>query len=366
VKKKKDELADSGGSQGLQETPVKNPSTKEGDGRTEEDLQKLIEELRLREIELERQNKELRQAQAKAETGLEEQADLYDSAPVGYFTLDRKGIILRANLAGAEMMGVEQSRLLQSQFGLFVSPETRPAFNVFLKDIVENRTKGTCELVVLTRSREAIHVLIEAAASNGGEECRIAVVDVTESRRAQQQEHSFYRKTIRSVTKGKLDLVSPSTVNGYLNTSELVLPIATPADTATARHSIVKFSASKGLGADLGLFEAAIGEAMNNVLKHATDGLIYAGVRGNCLWVAVSDSGPGISSLNLPGATSSTGSSSTALMGMGYAIMMAASDSIQLNTGSRGTTVVLSKNMAESESPVSLDQLLDTWDDIPD
>ena len=103
---------------------------------------------------------------------------------------------------------------------------------------------------------------------------------------------------------------------------------------------------------------------MNNVLKHASGGIVYAGVDDGCLWVAVSDSGPGISTLNLPGAAPNTGFSSTALMGMGYAIMMSESDSIELCTSSRGTTVVLSKNLAKPESTVSLDELLDKWDDM--
>src|SRR5512140_364147 len=65
---------------------------------TVEDTQRLLHELQVHHIELEMQNEELRQARDEVDTLLEEYADLYDFAPVGYFTLDRTGTISRVNL----------------------------------------------------------------------------------------------------------------------------------------------------------------------------------------------------------------------------------------------------------------------------
>ena len=60
---------------------------------TETDSLRLIHELEVHQIELEMQNEELVQARAEAEAVHHQYADLYDFAPVGYFTLTRDGTI---------------------------------------------------------------------------------------------------------------------------------------------------------------------------------------------------------------------------------------------------------------------------------
>ena len=96
---------------------------------TEKRPLRLHHELQVHQVELEMQNAELRQARDELETALEKYTDLYDFAPVGYFTLDRKGTIRRVNLTGAGLVGVERSRLVGQRFGLFVTDEARTAFN---------------------------------------------------------------------------------------------------------------------------------------------------------------------------------------------------------------------------------------------
>ncbi len=330
----------------------------------QQETQRLIYELQRHEAELRKQNEELRQAWEQVQQGLKEQIDLYDFAPVAYFTLDRNGLIRRVNLAGAQLLGATRSSLEQAKFGQYVSPETRPAFNAFLNDVLVNRSRGTCELVMLTGAREALHVLIEAGASHDGEECRVAVVNVSKNRRAEQQRQSLYRETLRGVTRGKLDLISYEELSDYLNSSETTLRIASAADTTRARHEIMDYCASKGLEADaLGSFEGAVGEAMTNALKHADEAQVDAGFRDDSVWVAVSDRGPAISSLDMPGATPGEDFSSTALLGMGYAIMMEASDRIMFCTGAQGRAVVVSRNTAAPKPAVPMDDLLENWED---
>ncbi len=90
-----------------------------------EDTSKLIHELQVHQIELEMQNEELIQARAEIEASLEKYSDLYDFAPVGYFTLTDEGIIREVNLTGTALLGEERSRLINQRFGLHVSVETQ-------------------------------------------------------------------------------------------------------------------------------------------------------------------------------------------------------------------------------------------------
>lgn len=78
------------------------------------DSKRLVHELEVHQIELEIQNEELKQARVELEAALDQFTDLYDFAPVGYFTLNRDGVIQRVNLAGSTLLGVERIRLLQN------------------------------------------------------------------------------------------------------------------------------------------------------------------------------------------------------------------------------------------------------------
>jgi PAS domain-containing protein len=119
--------------------------------RTEAESQRLLHELEVHRIELEMQNAELRQAREEVETALEKYTDLYEFAPVGYFTLDRDGTIRAANLAGAGLLGVERSRLIDRRFGLFVADEARLLFSELLGKVFASQGKEFCEV---TLSRE--------------------------------------------------------------------------------------------------------------------------------------------------------------------------------------------------------------------
>jgi len=57
------------------------------------DVLSLVQELQVNQIELEMQNEELRQAQENVAGARDRYADLYDFAPVGYVSLDRKATI---------------------------------------------------------------------------------------------------------------------------------------------------------------------------------------------------------------------------------------------------------------------------------
>src|SRR5580658_6142786 len=90
-----------------------------------EDLQPqhALHELRVHQIELEMQNEELRRAQEELEISRERYFDLYDLAPVGYFTLSEHGIILEANLTGAKLLGIARGALVKQPLSRFILPE---------------------------------------------------------------------------------------------------------------------------------------------------------------------------------------------------------------------------------------------------
>jgi PAS domain S-box-containing protein len=186
---------------------------------TEEEPLRLHHELQVHQVELEMQNAELRQARDDLETALAEYTDLYDFAPVGYFTLDRKETIRRVNLTGAGLVGVERSRLAGRRFGLFVTNETRPAFTAFLEKVFTNPVKVACEVALQKEGNDSLSVQIEGIATASGQECRIALIDITERKRQEKALHKINEQW-RALTEHSPDLICRYDVNAqriYIN-----------------------------------------------------------------------------------------------------------------------------------------------------
>jgi len=188
-----------------------------------EDTQRLIQELQIHQIELELQNEELKTSRAEVEAGLALYAELYDFAPVSYFTLGRDGTIRRVNLTGARLLDMEREQLIGRRFGLFVFEEDRPAFNAFLEKLFANRTNETCEAALHKEEKYPpspersgnwrfgetgqIIVHIEAIASEDGQECRAVMSDITERK---QVEKALLIKTML------LEAQSETSIDGIL------------------------------------------------------------------------------------------------------------------------------------------------------
>lgn len=73
--------------------------------------EKQIHELGVRQIELEMQNEEIRATQFALDETKQKYFDFFEFAPVGYLTLDEKGLITNTNLTVASMLGVDKKQL---------------------------------------------------------------------------------------------------------------------------------------------------------------------------------------------------------------------------------------------------------------
>ena len=87
--------------------------------------EKLMHELLVHKVELELQNEELRLAYAATEEMRNHYLDLYDFAPVGYLTIDSKGLIAEINLTGADLLSQDRKSLLDSHFANLVVSEDK-------------------------------------------------------------------------------------------------------------------------------------------------------------------------------------------------------------------------------------------------
>ena len=118
-----------------------------------EDIDGLIHELEVYQIELEMQNDELRQVQLELEASRDRYLDLYDLAPVGYFSISEKGFILDANLMGATMLGLERGKLRGKHFSQFIAKDDQDVFYHHRRKLIEMKTPNMKKILpTLSRS----------------------------------------------------------------------------------------------------------------------------------------------------------------------------------------------------------------------
>ncbi len=172
---------------------------------SEEETQRLVHELQVHQIEFEMQNEELIASRAEKELALQQYTDLYDFAPVGYFTLTYDGTIHNANLTGATLLGVEQTELLKRRFEIFISADSLSTFNTFLLKVFESKKKEICEVELKQEGTIPCWVRVEASISENLLECYAMVMDITERKRVEERLLSSeirYRRLFESARDG--------------------------------------------------------------------------------------------------------------------------------------------------------------------
>ncbi len=146
--------------------------------RTAWDNARLVHELQVHQIELEMHNDELRLAYEEADRLRERYADIYDFAPLGYFTLDPLGVIVDMNLAGAIMLGIKGSQKARYCFTSFLEITHQVRFNHFVDQVLHTSKKMCCDSVLAATARRPMtHVHIEAVPDADSLECRMVVME---------------------------------------------------------------------------------------------------------------------------------------------------------------------------------------------
>jgi len=146
------------------------------------DVTRLLHELRVQQIELEMQNDELRRAQGDLEASRARYFDLYDLAPVGYFTLDEKGIVREANVTAASLLGVERRNLLRQPLTRFILREDQDIYYGHRKRLFETKEPQVCELRMARKDSNPFWARIDAVLAqdfDGAPVCRATMSDNT-------------------------------------------------------------------------------------------------------------------------------------------------------------------------------------------
>ena len=149
----------------------------------------LLHELRVHQIELEMQNEELRKAQIALEESRQRYADLYDFAPVGYFTFTPEALVKEVNLTGAALLDTVRQKLISTRFRRIVAAKDQDLWDHHFLKVLQQGEKQTCDLTLRRQDGSTFYAGLESIrveVNRGAVEVHTSVSDITERRLAEK------------------------------------------------------------------------------------------------------------------------------------------------------------------------------------
>ncbi|MFZ5997869.1 MAG: PAS domain-containing protein [Nitrospirota bacterium] len=153
-----------------------------------------LNNLRNYQTKLERQNEQLRAAREELDAARRKYLNLYNFAPVGYFTFDASGRIKEVNLTGARLLGANKRFLLNKPFSAHIDTESRAVFRTHLREVIKKRKSRTCEIrLVRGEDMAPLYVQLQSTpieSSEGEAGCWSVVSDITVLKRAEEERNA--------------------------------------------------------------------------------------------------------------------------------------------------------------------------------
>ena len=191
-----------------------------------EETRQTLHELRVHQIELEMQNEELRLAQVEIDTIRARYFDLYDLAPVGYFTINAGGQILEANFTAAKLLGYTRNDLSRQSITRFILKEDQDVYYHHCNQLFGTGESQTFELQMVKKDGVPFWARLEGAAvkdSDGAFVCRVVMSDITDYKRVDAEKEKL-EVQCRQIQKAKsLGLMAGAIAHHFNNQLQVVM-----------------------------------------------------------------------------------------------------------------------------------------------
>ncbi|MBF0542938.1 MAG: response regulator [Candidatus Riflebacteria bacterium] len=156
------------------------------DSLSTEEIRELLHELQVHQIELEIQTDELRKTQVELEISKGRYFDLFNLAPVGYFTSNGNNQILDANLSAANLLGIPRDMLLKQPINKFIFPSDQDIYHLYRKKLLETKTPLSFDLRMFKSNSTTFWAHMEITQTfRDGEICFLeSFIDISEKVKA--------------------------------------------------------------------------------------------------------------------------------------------------------------------------------------
>jgi diguanylate cyclase (GGDEF)-like protein/PAS domain S-box-containing protein len=126
--------------------------------------EQLVHELHVHQIELKLQNQELHRAQLELCAEKERYLELYNFAPVAFLSVSDKGLIIQANLAAANLLGLPQRELVNKRLSSFIVREYQDSYYLYCNQVFETNDPKTFKLKMLNHNGAQCWASMQAVA----------------------------------------------------------------------------------------------------------------------------------------------------------------------------------------------------------
>ena len=110
------------------------------------------------------QNDELQRSQKELEESRNKYFNLYNFAPIGYFTANEQGIVTEVNLTVGNLLGIDRNKIVNQRFAKFIAPGYHDKFYFHRKHALETNEKQTCEIKLIKNDGEQFYVQMDTIA----------------------------------------------------------------------------------------------------------------------------------------------------------------------------------------------------------
>ena len=172
----------------------------------------LINEFLVHHVELEMQNRELRETQQQLAHSRTRYADLYDFSPIGYASLDENGFIEEINIIAGKLLGDNPHKLIGRPFSEFIATDEIQSFKDHLRRCRWSRKKRSIELQLVSQQSPPIDIQLFTMATQDADrhtlQFRTAMIDITIRKHAEAAVLETQKKLEQIVLERTAELTS--------------------------------------------------------------------------------------------------------------------------------------------------------------
>lgn len=157
-------------------------------GQVSPNVIEMVTELRIHQSQLINQNLELIESQKELSKLYSQYRELYDNAPVGYFSLDKDDVIRNVNIKGSKLIEIDKKTLIGLGFGQFIFKDDYKKYYRALDIAIDKRKNQSLELRFRNiKSYFYAYMEIMPLYDKEDEKYRIIITDITKRKKAEEE-----------------------------------------------------------------------------------------------------------------------------------------------------------------------------------